>query len=375
MVSCIKGGVEYVSIAMGSKTSIYVSSDTSIKVKKSIICPKKTTLGKLIATANENSKLCTKPGCGSTVVSRKADALSAWVCNRCGDPAQMSPARTEAETMILSIIEEEDGAMKATTKRRERYFEILERDHPAECGPPGAFISHAWAAKWGALVGAASYGCSDGDRRVWVDVFAVCQWPGSPIDLDFHSVVERCGSLILAISHEVIEEADLDSRNVPIYRTAGNNFSTLLDAGVRRKLPLARSWCLVELGPAYRAQKSMIAVTGESALGKASAGKHLLKLPAVDTVEIGHWHWASNRGSSDIVKLLIDCGANIEARTADGTRPLITAALNGHDNILTQLIDEGADAKATNDLGWSIVDCAMVEGHQHVLRALQRGLT
>ena len=53
------------------------------------------------------------------------------------------------------------------------------------------FVSHAWAASWGDLVVACATMLPAG-AIVWVDIFAVRQWPGNAMDLAFHAVVKRC---------------------------------------------------------------------------------------------------------------------------------------------------------------------------------------
>ena len=53
---------------------------------------------------------------------------------------------------------------------------------------PGAAPSHCWGGKWSSLVAAASCGAKRG-RMVWIDLFAVRQFPGNEADLDFRGVV------------------------------------------------------------------------------------------------------------------------------------------------------------------------------------------
>lgn len=53
------------------------------------------------------------------------------------------------------------------------------------------FVSHAWAASWGDLVVACATMLPAG-AIVWIDIFAVRQWPGNAVDLAFHAVVKRC---------------------------------------------------------------------------------------------------------------------------------------------------------------------------------------
>jgi ankyrin repeat protein len=58
----------------------------------------------------------------------------------------------------------------------------------------------------------------------------------------------------------------------------------------------------------------------------------------------------AKRGHLPVVNLLINKGANIEASSVDGWRPLHTAASNGHLEIVKALIAKGADMNAlTND--------------------------
>ena len=44
-------------------------------------------------------------------------------------------------------------------------------------GAASVFMSHCWGGRWGDLVAAACAG-ADANRVVWIDVFAVRQWPG-----------------------------------------------------------------------------------------------------------------------------------------------------------------------------------------------------
>ena len=49
-------------------------------------------------------------------------------------------------------------------------------------GAATVFMSHCWGASWGTLVLAAANGARV-DRVVWIDCFAVRQWPGNAADL------------------------------------------------------------------------------------------------------------------------------------------------------------------------------------------------
>ena len=66
-------------------------------------------------------------------------------------------------------------------------------------GPADGFVSHCWGAPWGDLVAAVSDHALP-TRRVWIDLFAVRQWPGNAADLEFAGVVARCPTFMLACS-------------------------------------------------------------------------------------------------------------------------------------------------------------------------------
>ena len=61
------------------------------------------------------------------------------------------------------------------------------------------FMSHCWGSKWGDLVCAAAHGARNG-RFVWIDIFAVRQWPGNGADLDFRRVINLSDGIIVAVS-------------------------------------------------------------------------------------------------------------------------------------------------------------------------------
>ena len=63
-------------------------------------------------------------------------------------------------------------------------------------GPAKTFVSHCWGDSWGDLVAAVSDG-ADENRRVWVDIFVVRQWPCGASDLDFVSMIHNCSSFLL----------------------------------------------------------------------------------------------------------------------------------------------------------------------------------
>lgn len=59
-------------------------------------------------------------------------------------------------------------------------------------------------------------------------------------------------------------------------------------------------------------------------------------------------HYASAQGNGEIVGLLLDNGANIDARDSDGNTPLHDAVYNGQLELVKMLLHRGADCKIQN---------------------------
>ena len=61
-------------------------------------------------------------------------------------------------------------------------------------------------------------------------------------------------------------------------------------------------------------------------------------------------------GSEEIIRLLLDAGANVDVRNTDGTTPLATAVFFGHPEVVKLLLEEGADPAAQNLKGEKAAD-------------------
>lgn len=72
----------------------------------------------------------------------------------------------------------------------------------------------------------------------------------------------------------------------------------------------------------------------------------------------------------DITLLLLDAGANIEARDAQGHTPLHGAAHVGNPSVIQLLLERGADKAAKDGQGRTPAHIAAMAGHEHVLQSL-----
>ena len=80
--------------------------------------------------------------------------------------------------------------------------------------------------------------------------------------------------------------------------------------------------------------------------------------------------WAASDGHEAVVQLLIDKGADIEAKDRYGRTPLSWAAEKGHEAVVQLLIDKGADIEAKNHYGRTSLFWAAENGQETVMQLL-----
>jgi ankyrin repeat protein len=81
-------------------------------------------------------------------------------------------------------------------------------------------------------------------------------------------------------------------------------------------------------------------------------------------------HYAAASGQNEIVQMLLDKAAYIDAESPNKTTPIMMAAQGGHILTVKLLLDEGADATLRNEQGWSAVDFARKFGHDDIADGL-----
>jgi uncharacterized protein len=85
-------------------------------------------------------------------------------------------------------------------------------------------------------------------------------------------------------------------------------------------------------------------------------------------------HYAATNGHDDIVKILVDHSAYIDAGSPNGTTPLMMAARGGHLSTCKLLLDEGADLRIKNQIGMTAADFAAKYNEKDVAEGLQARL-
>ena len=81
-------------------------------------------------------------------------------------------------------------------------------------------------------------------------------------------------------------------------------------------------------------------------------------------------HWAAYEENTEIIKLLLDRGADIKARNNGGDTPLHWAVYVGKTEIVQLLLDRGADIEAKNNLGDTSLHKAVKNGSTETVQLL-----
>ena len=81
-------------------------------------------------------------------------------------------------------------------------------------------------------------------------------------------------------------------------------------------------------------------------------------------------HTAAWCGCTEIVKMLIDAGADVNAKNSYGNTPLDLAVRYGHADVVNLLIDAGADVNAKDLDAWTPLHVASLYGNIKIIKVL-----
>lgn len=103
--------------------------------------------------------------------------------------------------------------------------------------------------------------------------------------------------------------------------------------------------------------------------------QHLKSLQTVDLSELDDdglslLHWAADRGSADVLTVLMSHGANVNAKDADGQTPLHYAVSCGHLECIRVLLNHGADVNIKDNDGIDVLSLAQDDSVKNMLISL-----
>ena len=81
-------------------------------------------------------------------------------------------------------------------------------------------------------------------------------------------------------------------------------------------------------------------------------------------------HTHAGEGRKEVVKILINAGANVNAKNDSGSTPLIAAAFDGDKEIVKLLIAKGANVNPKTDLGNTPLHSAALNGRKEIVELL-----
>jgi len=81
-------------------------------------------------------------------------------------------------------------------------------------------------------------------------------------------------------------------------------------------------------------------------------------------------HLSAENGHENIVRFLLDSGAETDASDGFGFTALHHAAKNGHTRVVAALLENGADVDATDHQGWTALHLAAKNGYDDIIRLL-----
>jgi hypothetical protein len=91
------------------------------------------------------------------------------------------------------------------------------------------------------------------NRFVWIDAFAVRQWPGNIRDLDFRGIIKQCHAVVMALSPQLGEISQREfSEEEARHFMQSQEYKDMAET-----IPFSRLWCIVELYAGIEYEKAI----------------------------------------------------------------------------------------------------------------------
>ena len=178
----------------------------------------------------------------------------------------------------------------------------------------------------------------------------------------FQAIKADNGSAITALIQRGFDPNTMDENDsygliIALQENAMHAFSALVNApGIDLDLATANGDTALMIA-AYKANKPAVVTL-------------LDKGAAVNKQGWSPLHYAAASGDNEIVKMLMNKSAELDALSPNGTTPMMMAARNGHILTVKILSDAGADASLKNQHGMSAIDFAKLNGNTDIVEGL-----
>eukprot|EP00047_Mylnosiga_fluctuans_P008729 m.259901 g.259901 ORF g.259901 m.259901 type:complete len:462 (+) comp23040_c0_seq1:120-1505(+) len=185
-------------------------------------------------------------------------------------------AARHPESLVWTTAQVVERIIRPTTAVKQcRYVDSLEAaERSTAVQTAQVFVSHSWSASFGLLVAAATDHVAP-DCSLWIDIFAVSQWPCTRTqdDLRFDLAVHSCRALLL-VCPEIHDLRTITRR------------TTHLPAQVCTEVPFLRIWCLFEIASAVAKGIAIVMKVGHVDL---KGGQGIRFLPSESGSGV-NWH-------------------------------------------------------------------------------------
>lgn len=164
--------------------------------------------------------------------------------------------------------------------------------------------------------------------------------------------------------HNITNDKKLLDMVLRLYDTAGRRFSTWF--------PLM--WRATHhYTPTPRIQdQHAIAMSGHAVVLTERYKKKTFELDLQDSFCRTSLMWAAEAGHVEAVQMLLDTGADVNAKGGDYSSALHLASAGGHEQVVQILLDTGADINAEGGDYSSALQAASARGHKQVVQILSQ---